>query len=412
MLYSLKNKVSAKCGFYIRNRGDCVRLASLILIETNIDLSYNTLRRFYGIVRGTSPSKSTLDTLSKYIGYKNYIEFCAAYPQKKNWDTHQKIYNSILIDPENAIKLIEIEYQKPEEYVELLIAVTAGLIVSNNLDALKQVFNSPIVDSNRFTYSELLYFGNCVGPMLKQTKTDITQLQKTKFFSSTIYSSFIDISNLNKSYGKYTDLLNKTTSNKEYQLFCSCILELRNYLNKETVKSVTTTLTIRTIHPILYGRFMSINVLIQNNQKKQIQTKKYLRKIAHKNNKIDYLYEFLFSCILTREIDLMKFIVQTTAHYKISKPYYQEYHYSLFELRDAVLKLASGKNISKELENLKTITLFRNSHRDFIEIFISILDYHNSKQKKTKLQAYKKLAKRLGYPLFDEAYCVKYFDSK
>ena len=187
---------------------------------------------------------------------------------------------------------------------------------------------------------------------------------------------------------------------------------MRNYLNKETVKSVTTTLTIRTIHPILYGRFISINVLIQNNQKKQIQTKKYLRRIAHKNNKIDYLYEFLFSCILTREIDLMKFIVQTTAHYKISKPYYQEYHYSLFELRDAVLKLASGKNISKELENLKTITLFRNSHRDFIEIFISILDYHNSKQKKTKLQAYKKLAKRLGYPLFDEAYCVKYFDSK
>ena len=407
MLYQLKNKVSKKCSFYIRNRGDCVRLSKLIFVETNIDLSYNTLRRFYGIVRGTSPSKSTLDTLSKYVGYKNYIEFCAAYPQKKNWDIYQKVFNSIVVDPNFALRLIEIEFQNPEEYIELLITIIGGLTVTKNLDSLKNVFDSPLLDTRRFSYSELLYFGNCIGPMLKQMKTDIGQLQKTKFFSSTIYSSFVDISSLN---GNYTEELNETTSNKEHLLFSSCILELRNYLNKKNVKPVKTSLTIKNIHPILYGRLMSIDVLIHNKPQKVKHTQKYLCRIAHRKNKIDYLYEFLFSCILAKEIDLMKFIVQTTAHYKISKPYYQEYHYSLFELRDAILKVDSGKNINEGLVNLKENTLFRNSHRDFVDIFISILDYHNSKQKKTKLKAYMKLAQPLNYPLFDEEYCINYFD--
>ena len=154
-----------------------------------------------------------------------------------------------------------------------------------------------------------------------------------------------------------------------------CIL--KNYYNKEELKKFVD----------------ELNIIFEN-----------------RKNKIDYLYEFLFSCILAGEIDLMKFIVQTTAHYKISKPYYQEYHYSLFELRDAILKVDSGKTINKELVNLKQNTLFRNSHRDFIDIFISILDYHNSKQNKAKLKVYMQLVQPLNYPLFDEGYCINYFE--
>ena len=97
--------------------------------------------------------------------------------------------------------------------------------------------------------------------------------------------------------------------------------------------------------------------------------------------------------------------------YKISKPYFQEYHYSLFELRDAIVKLDSGNNISKEIIKLNGETLFRNSHRDFVELFISILDYHNSGKKKTKLDNYLAIAKRLNYPIFDKAYCVNYFSN-
>ena len=98
MLYQLKNNISIKSGFKIKNRGDCVRLSSMISIETDYDLSYNTLGRFYGIVKGTAPSERTLNILSKYVGFSSYKDFCFNYPQKKNWAIYQRIYNSLYTD--------------------------------------------------------------------------------------------------------------------------------------------------------------------------------------------------------------------------------------------------------------------------------------------------------------------------
>ena len=144
---------------------------------------------------------------------------------------------------------------------------------------------------------------------------------------------------------------------------------------------------------------------------KEDHTQSFVSDIAKKKNKIDYLYEFLFACIVASEVKLLRFVQESTAHYKISKPFYQEYHYSLFELRDAIVKLDSGQNISNDLFRLKTQALFRNSHRDFIDLFISILDYHHSGKKKTKLDVYLAKAERLNYPVFDKAYCENYFSN-
>ena len=411
MLYQLKNKVSHKCGFKIKNRGDCVRLSKIIYVETGIDLSYNTLRRFYGVVQGTKPSNSTLNTLSIYVGYNSYVNFCAAYPQKKNWDIHQKIYNNIVIDPKYALALMEDEFISPENYLELLITLIGGLTVTKNIDVLKLVFNSPLLDPKLYNYSEILYIGNCVGPMLKQMGTPIKEFESTKYFTPTIFNSFIDISSLNGNYGAYCKNIAKKTSDKEQILFTSCIIELSKYLNNQSVTLVTTPLNIKQIHPILYGRFKGIEILKRDFSDKESHTLSFISAIAKKKNKIDYLYEFLFACIVASEVQLLKFVQESTAHYKISKPYYQEYHYSLFELRDAIVKLDSGADISNDLIKLKTETLFRNSHRDFIELFISILDYHNSGQKKTKLDVYLAQTKCLNYPIFDKAYCKNYFSN-
>ncbi len=411
MLYQLKINVSLKCGFKIKNRGDCVRLSDMILKETGVDLSYNTLRRFYGIVQGTKPSNRTLNTLSIYVGYKSYVDFCAAYPQKKNWDIHQKIYNQIVVDPKYALELMNDKFLSPENYLELLITLIGGLTVTKNIEVLKLVFNSPLLDPKRYNYSEILYLGNCVGPMFKQMKTPIQNFVSTKYFAPTIFNSFIDLSSLNGSYGAYCNKIAKKTTDKEQKLFTACIMALKKFLNNKRVTLVTTPLNIKQIHPILYGRYKGIEILKRNFNDKENHTKTFINEISKKKNKIDYLFEFLFACIVSGEVQLLKFVQESTAHYKISKPYYQEYHYSLFELRDAVVKLESGNDISNELFKLKNETLFRNSHRDFVDLFISILDYHNSGKKKTKLEVYLAKAKRLNYPVFDKTYCENYFSN-
>lgn len=411
MLYQLKNKVSQKCGFKIKTRGDCLRLSQMILMEISVDLSYNTLRRFYGIVLGTKPSISTLNTLSKYVGYNSYTDFCAAYPQKKNWDIHQKIYNKIVIDPKYALALMEGEFINPEDYLELLITLIGGLTLTKNIEVLKLVFNSRLLDPKRYNYSEILYLGNCVGPMFKQTKTPIEEFVPTKYFTPTIFNSFIDINNLNDIYGSYCVKLADCSTDKQQFLFTACLLELKSFLNNQPVSTINTPLNIKQIHPILYGRYKGIEILRRDFIEKEDHTLSFIIEISRLKNKIDYLYEFLFASILACDVNILRLVKETTTYYKISKPYYQEYHYSLFELRDAIVKLDSGYDISMELIKLNGETLFRNSHRDFVELFISILDYHNSGKKKTKLDIYLAKAKRLNYQVFDKAYCVNYFSN-
>lgn len=409
MLTQLKNRVIKKCGFQIKNRGDCILLSDVIFQETSIDISYNTLRRFYGIVKGTIPSISTLNTLSIYIGYNSYADFCSAYPQKKNWDINQQIYNNLVVNPEYALKLMNDRFVVPENYLELLITLIVKLTISGNIEVLKLVFNSHLLNPKRYNYSEMLYLGNSIGPTFKQTKTPIEEFLTTKYFTSTVIETFIDISSLNDSYGFYCQKLADYSTNKQQILFTSCILELKSFLNKQSVNTVNTTLNIKQIHPILYGRFMGVEILRHDFIEKEKYTLSFIEDIVLMKNKIDFLYEFLFACILAGELKILRFVQESTAHYKISKPYYQEYHYSLFELRDTIVKFDSGSDISKELDKLNKETLFRNSHRDFAELFISIIDYHNSGKKKNKLDNYLAKAKHLNYPLFDKAYCENYF---
>ena len=72
----LKQKVCFKFGKQISSNSDCELLSRSIfnIFETNI--SPQTLRRFFGLVESTSnASKFTLDLLSKYSGYKDFIDF-------------------------------------------------------------------------------------------------------------------------------------------------------------------------------------------------------------------------------------------------------------------------------------------------------------------------------------------------
>ena len=410
MLYQLKNNISIKSGFKIKNRGDCVRLSSMISIETDYDLSYNTLRRFYGIVKGTAPSERTLNILSKYVGFSSYKDFCFNYPQKKNWAIYQRIYNSLYTDADYSLKLMENEFSRQEEYIDLLIVLICGATVIKQFLILKKVFNSELLNPERFNYSESLYFGNCVGPIFRDTKIDFSSLIKTKFFSVNVYNTFVDICSLNGNYGKYNKKVFNSTKDPEQKLFSNCILQLSNFLNKKKVYPILTTIKINDVHPILYGRYIGTLAFLKSEKGIRKKILDFLKLISSRKDKVEFLYEFMFALILANKISLLKFIVQKTEDYKISKPYYQEYHYSLFDLRDTIVKIDNGENADKEIRYLRDNNLFRNSHRSFIELFISILDYENSKRKKRKLVEYNKIAKKLNYPIFDEDYCTSYFN--
>lgn len=73
----LLSELALKFNKEILNYSDCIELSN-VLIESNISVSAHTIGRLYKIIKSnSSPYKATLDLLSKYLGYGNFIKFCA-----------------------------------------------------------------------------------------------------------------------------------------------------------------------------------------------------------------------------------------------------------------------------------------------------------------------------------------------
>ena len=72
VLNLLLTTVVQRAGFPIQGRGDCEVLSDLILERTDEFVSYNTLRRMFGLAQPVKPRRQTLDVLAAFVGYRDY----------------------------------------------------------------------------------------------------------------------------------------------------------------------------------------------------------------------------------------------------------------------------------------------------------------------------------------------------
>ena len=68
----LRDITEVKIGFKIKSLKDSKRLSQIIAKENDIAISYNTIRRFFGVVKNVQASNFTLDTLSRFNSFENY----------------------------------------------------------------------------------------------------------------------------------------------------------------------------------------------------------------------------------------------------------------------------------------------------------------------------------------------------
>ena len=92
MIQNLLTEVIKASGIDVHTRGDCELLSALILVETDMFVSYNTLRRLFGLAEGGKPRQQTLDVLSKFCGYDGYRNFCVDQPKLSLWKQREELY--------------------------------------------------------------------------------------------------------------------------------------------------------------------------------------------------------------------------------------------------------------------------------------------------------------------------------
>lgn len=117
-LNQLRKIIAKQFGKDIKTATDCDNLVSVIIRDCKTNISAQTLRRFFGLIKTTSePSNFTLDLLCQFCGYSNFEAFINACnnqelelffgnPENTNhnyWDRSEQLCKQIIKSPELLI---------------------------------------------------------------------------------------------------------------------------------------------------------------------------------------------------------------------------------------------------------------------------------------------------------------------
>lgn len=414
MIDILKKEIEVKIGKKVTNRGDCELVSNVILETLDEEISYSTIRRLYGLVNETKPNNKTLNTLAKFVGYKNYIHFSQNYSYKQKIDLTDIIYKTVSEnDSEKIINLVIKTKNSSEDFISMAIILIRELWHNENYNLINRIFNLKALNFDSFSYYEALKLGNSIGLLIrKKPKLDPIILNNINFLEC-VFLIFVDYSSLNKYYGDALKIIKKNNIRNDITLFSSALLEFRNFINNKNVNEINLK-TSRTehLHPILSGRLLSLKLLNADSDKTFEILNTYHTSLSIKGNLLSHYYELFTTAILLRNIEIMSFLIDRI-NLKIEF-YYQKIHLNSFYLMCLFYYKLKG-DIENETKFLKSFKLSdcRDSYKEFISLIHLIYLYNSTttstNKKKIKTQ-YLYLSKKLNYYYFSEDLLLNYFD--
>lgn len=413
MIEVLKKEISIKIKREIKSRGDCVFLSNAILEILGIDISYNTIRRFYNLLPSTNPSIKTLNNLAQFLDYRNYIDFTQNYKYKEKINLTEIIYESVAKNKhEEIVNLVNKTKKSSEDFTSLVIILLRELLHNENYILIDKLFKLKALNFDSFSYYEVLKLGNTIGLLIRKKPKLYQHLLNNINFLDCIFLIFVDYSSLNKYYGDWLKAIKKNNIRNDITIFSTAVLEFKNFLNNKAINEINIELVNeKKLHPILRGRLLSLKLLSTNSNKLLDIIKTYNNSFNSKSNLISYYYELFTTSILLKNLEIMSFLVDMVEP-KIDL-YHQNSQLNSFYLMCLFYYRLTGdkKNENKFFKSFK-ISECRYSYEEFINLIYLIYLYDRSTTKAEKLNirtTYKTLNKELKYPYFSDAFLLKYF---
>lgn len=83
------NELKIRCkGFLgrdVQTNTDVKIILDIINKNVKDEISFSTLRRFFGFLKNTKPARKTLNVISQSLGFDNFAHFCTKYNTVNNW---------------------------------------------------------------------------------------------------------------------------------------------------------------------------------------------------------------------------------------------------------------------------------------------------------------------------------------
>ena len=417
MIEILKTHIEEQIGLKIKNRGDCELLSNAVLEILDIHISYNTIRRMYNLAPYTKPNTRTLNTFAQFIGYKNYNHFIQTYTYKIKYKLNQEVYKALSQEDEDDIIFLVTKTKKSsEDFSDFIILLTRELLYHKNYNLLNKIFNLNELSFNNFSYSEALYFGNSIGLFFRRNSNINNVLLKNINFINCVYLTFVDYSCLNKYFGNLAKLLFQNPPNLEIRIFSASILSFKDYLNDIKKENATynkidfSLIYSKKIHPILCSRLIAL-ILLKDKSKTIEVLNKYFELHHEKHQLIDYSFELFTSAILSKNIIMMKYLIDKVKISSKINYYYQKQHLNSFYLMCMFYyRLINDGKSERQYISLFNLNNIYINYEEYILIFYQIYLFNSNKGALENKNQYFKLAEKLNYKYFNKDFFLNYFN--
>ena len=414
LIKALKKEIAKKIKREIKGRGDCIFLSNAIFEILDIDISYNTIRRFYNLLPSTNPSIKTLNTLAQFIGYRNYIDFTQNFKYKEKINLTEIIYKSVAENNNKEIvNFVNKSKKSSEDFISLVIILIRELWHNGNYRLINRIFNLKALNFDSFSYDEVLKLGNSIGLLIRKKNKLHPLLLNNINFLDCVFLIFVDYSSLNKYYGDALEIIKKNNIRYDITLFSTSVLEFRNFINNVELENLNINrLYKKQLHSILIGRLLSLKLLSLDSNKTLGILNAHHKSLTLKDNLINHYYELFTTSILLKNLEIMNFLISRITQ-KVEF-YYQKTHLNSFYLMCLFYYKLTG-DIENETKILKSFKLSdsRHSYEEFINLIYLIYLYDSTTTKTTKMNIrtrYKSLNKKLNYPYFSEDLLLNYFN--
>ncbi len=415
MIKKLKASTQKKVGFKITNYNSSKRLSDIIYLETGTEISYNTLRRFFGVVKSVKPSSYTLNTLAVFNGFMDYNDFVLNYNLKNRWKQEFEIADLYNQSNTHILDYIDSNLLLKRQFIHKLVQIVRELILYRNYALLNQIFRLPKMAFQKFNFDEVAYFGNCVGPIIKTINIESSEAKSlivNDNFIELVLCIYVDYNNLNGHYGNCLKLIENLSIRKDVLQFSRAVLNLNSYLNGEINKLYVLNFDSK-YHPILQSRIMA-QLLFSESIDIISSLKSYNQNLKNNNkSNIDFYFEIITTALVTQNFEVMTWISKQFESKIDYNNFYKFEHYEHYKLM--LMVLLNYKNDTIQLNLWLKSVSFDNFYRPYKTLmyqYVYILKYHTSK---TNREIYKSKYKGVAlhfYPeFFTEDYLLNYFRS-
>jgi len=409
----LREITESKIGFKIKSLKESKRLSEIIAKENDIDISYNTIRRFFGVVKNVQASNFTLNTISKFNGFDNYSDFIINFKLRNKWSQEFEISKIIHNDEgDKLLAYVDNNISQTKSFNLKFIQIIRELILIKNFNLVRRIFELKKMNANNFIYDDKVLIGMSIGYLIRVVNIKnkaFNQLILNENFQDLVITIFVDYGGLKPYYSEMIKTIYNKNSRKSVSVFCEGILNLNKYLNKENTNSYYILKEEKDFHPILKSRIFA-QYMLMGDSEIIIKLKNYYQKhLVNGFIPIEYLFEINFTSILTRNFKVMKWIIEKIKPESDYTFFYKYEHYNNFLFMKLIYytKINDHEKIASIDKNL-IINRFK-SYEEVAKLYHNIYKY-TWKNDEKYLTEYLKLAKKVNASFFTKRYFFEYFN--